>query len=232
MTATSARPSMSRCATEQSWRSISTGRRRTAWSPPRSCPSSGCTRPTTAASIAAAKPAETYPGFALRLAPYGYNVAVVDFRGVYASYGKNIAYNRGEWVDAARLDAYDVTEWFAKQPWTNGKIGMWGCSATGGSQMQALTTRPPSLKAVVPMSAEFDAYSVHHDGRRLRAWAYCASRTVRREQRCRWRATDRRRRSTDPMAAASLAAAVASHGDNIESVGVVPFKDSVSRRPA
>jgi putative CocE/NonD family hydrolase len=68
--------------------------------------------------------AETYPGFALKLAPYGYNVAVVDFRGVYASYGMNIGYNRGEWVDAAKFDAYDITEWFAKQPWSNGRIGM------------------------------------------------------------------------------------------------------------
>lgn len=81
------------------------------------------------------------------------------FRGVYASYRRNVGYYRGEWVDAAKYDAYDMTEWFAKQPWSNGRIGMWGCSATGGSQMQALTTRPPSLKAVIPMSAEFDAYS-------------------------------------------------------------------------
>ncbi len=171
--------------------------------------------------------AETYPGFALRLAPYGYNVAVVDFRGVYASYGKNIAYNRGEWVDAAKWDAYDVTEWFAKQPWSNGKIGMWGCSATGGSQMQALTTRPPSLKAVVPMSAEFDAYAFTTTGgvsaprpqAPPNATGEAASITTR----------DRLAAAVDgPEAAAQLAAAVASHKDNIESVGIVPFKDSVS----
>ena len=91
---------------------------------------------------------------------HGYNVAVVDFRGVYASYGSNKGYNRGEWIDPAKNDAYDVTEWFAKQPWSNGNIGMWGCSAVGGSQMQAATTRPPSLKAIVPQSAEFDPYPV------------------------------------------------------------------------
>ena len=108
--------------------------------------------------------AETYPGFALRLVQHGYHVAVVDFRGVYASFGQNRAYNRGEWLDAARMDAYDITEWFAKQPWSNGRIGMWGCSATGGSQMQAATTAPPSLKAIFPMSAEFDAYSFQVNG--------------------------------------------------------------------
>src|SRR6185312_8325848 len=31
--------------------------------------------------------AEKYPGFALQLVKYGYNVAVVDFRGLYASFG-------------------------------------------------------------------------------------------------------------------------------------------------
>ena len=68
--------------------------------------------------------------------------------------------NLGEWIDPASNDAYDVTEWFAKQPYSNGNIGMWGCSAVGGSQMQAATTRPPSLKAVVPQSAEFEPYPV------------------------------------------------------------------------
>lgn len=108
--------------------------------------------------------ADAYPGFALQLVQFGYNVAVVDFRGVHASFGQNRAYNRGEWLDAARLDAYDVSEWFAAQSWTNGRIGMWGCSATGGSQMQAATTAPPSLKAIFPMSAEFDAYSFQVNG--------------------------------------------------------------------
>jgi predicted acyl esterase len=101
---------------------------------------------------------ETYPGAAARLIAYGYVVAIVDFRGLYSSHGQNIAYNRGEWVPAARMDAYDITEWLAMQPWSTGKIGMWGCSATGGSQLQAATTMPPHLKAIFPMSCEFDAY--------------------------------------------------------------------------
>ena len=88
----------------------------------------------------------------------------MDFRGVYASFGQNRAYNRGEWIDAARMDAYDITEWFARQPWSSGNIGMWGCSATGGSQMQAATMAPPSLKAIFPMSAEFDAYPFRVNG--------------------------------------------------------------------
>lgn len=100
-----------------------------------------------------------YPGFALQLVKYGYNVALVDFRGLYASYGTNKVFNFGEYLPAASMDAYDMTQWFAKQPWSNGRIGMWGCSATGGSQVQAATTRPPALKAIFPMSSTFDSYS-------------------------------------------------------------------------
>lgn len=171
--------------------------------------------------------AETYPGFALRLAPHGYNVAVVDFRGVYASFGKNIAYNRGEWIEAAKWDAYDVTEWFAKQPWSNGKIGMWGCSATGGSQMQALTTRPPSLKAIIPMSAEFDAYHFTTVGGIASPRPQAPPGQSGGNDAV--AARDRLAVPVDgPDGAALLAEAVASHKDNIESVGIVPFKDSVS----
>jgi putative CocE/NonD family hydrolase len=171
--------------------------------------------------------AETYPGYALKLAPHGYNVAVVDFRGVYASYGRNAAYNRGEWVDSAKWDAYDVTEWFAKQPWSNGNIGMWGCSATGGSQMQALTTLPPSLKAVVPMSAEFDVYAFTTMGGVARAAPIAPPGQSGSNNAI--AARDRMAAPVDgPDAAAELQAAIASHKDNIESVGVVPFRDSKS----
>ena len=53
---------------------------------------------------------ERYPGFAIQLVKYGYNVAVVDFRGLYASNGRNRSYNRGEWLLPARNDSYDMTE--------------------------------------------------------------------------------------------------------------------------
>lgn len=93
---------------------------------------------------------ENYPGKAMQLVKYGYVVAIVDFRGLYASFGRNKAFNRGEWLDSARFDAYDITEWLAKQSWSTGKIGMWGCSATGGSQMQALSTAPPQSQGDLP----------------------------------------------------------------------------------
>ena len=89
--------------------------------------------------------AQLYPGAALGLVKYGYVVAVVDKRGFYASYGTT--YSLDGW------DGYDITEWLAAQPWSTGKVGMWGCSATGGTQVATANLMPPSLKAIFPMSS-------------------------------------------------------------------------------
>lgn len=107
---------------------------------------------------------DCYAGTASQLVKFGYVIATVDFRGLYASYGHNQGFNRGEWISSARTDAYDVCEWLAEQPWSNGNIGMWGCSATGGSQMQAVTEASPHLKAIFPMSFEFDVYDFRVPG--------------------------------------------------------------------
>jgi uncharacterized protein len=166
-----------------------------------------------------------YPGFALQLVKYGYNVAVVDFRGLYASFGTNKVYNFGEYLPPATTDAYDMTEWFAKQPWSNGRIGMWGCSATGGSQMQAATTRPPALKAIFPMSSVFDAYSFLVIGGVPLKPFLPASQAV----------TSDRDKTAVPVdgldGPAELAQAIAEHRGNVDAgdVGVgsvLPFRDS------
>ncbi len=165
------------------------------------------------------------PGFALQLVKFGYNVALVDFRGLYASFGANEVYNFGEYLPPATTDAYDMTEWFAKQPWSNGRIGMWGCSAQGGSQMQAATTRPPALKAIFPMSSVFDAYSfLVIGGVTLRPFMPASQ-----------AATSERDKTAVPVdgpeGAAELAAAIAGHKNNVDApdVGVgstLPFRDS------
>lgn len=88
------------------------------------------------------------------LTPYGYVVAVVDTRGMGASYGTR----RGMQDRTEAWDAYDITEWFAEQPWCDGQVGMWGCSYNGGSVYQAVTTMPPSLRAVLPGCSDFDKW--------------------------------------------------------------------------
>jgi uncharacterized protein len=170
---------------------------------------------------------ETYPGTAVRLLEYGYVVAVVDFRGLYASHGKNVAYNRGEWAAAARMDAYDITEWLAAQPWSTGKIGMWGCSATGGSQLQAATTKPPHLTAIFPMSCEFDAYAFAVAGgvaprKGVPTSVPPAGDTPAAQRDARAEPVD----GDDDRA--QLRAALAEHSTNRENAGYVPLRDSTS----
>lgn len=168
--------------------------------------------------------AKAYPGYALDLVKHGYVVAVADFRGLHASFGRNVGFNRGEWAPAAWWDAYDLTEWFARQPWSSGRVGMWGCSATGGSQLQAAATAPPSLRAIMPMSAEFDAYGFQHMG----GMDFPSPRAPRTSA----EANAERDRTAAPVdgpdADGLLAAAVASHAANAETVGEVPWRDSLS----
>ncbi|MCV9387361.1 CocE/NonD family hydrolase [Reichenbachiella ulvae] len=168
---------------------------------------------------------DCYAGTASELVKYGYVVATVDFRGLYGSFGHNEGFNRGEWVGPARNDAYDITEWLAVQPWSDGNIGMWGCSATGGSQMQAATTAPPHLKAMFPMSFDFDTYAFRVPGGigNPSRWPQPDDGLTSQQRRDRWAATvDGDEDST------LLKAAIKQHEGTIESAGYVPFRDGYS----
>ena len=74
----------------------------------------------------------------------GYAVVIQDVRGRYASDGEFNAYwNEGQ-------DGYDTIEWAAKQPWSNGNVGMFGLSYPGAVQWLAAVEHPPHLRAMVP----------------------------------------------------------------------------------
>ena len=47
-------------------------------------------------------------------------------------------------------DGYDMIGWIAKQPWSNGKVGMVGCSSTAEYQFGVAATEPPALAAMNP----------------------------------------------------------------------------------
>jgi len=166
-----------------------------------------------------------YPGKAINLVKFGYIVAVADFRGLYASFGHNAGFNRGEWQDWTRMDAYDITEWLARQSFSDGKIGMWGCSATGGSQMQALSTAPPHLKAIFPMSCEWDVFGFVANGGITPPNGVPT-------QIMRGDAREARDRTAAPVDGADgqqlMTQAIAEHKDNLETAGYTPFRDSVA----
>jgi putative CocE/NonD family hydrolase len=94
------------------------------------------------------------------LIQHGYVIGAVDVRGGGASFGTR----HGEFSREEAYDAYDITEWFAEQPWCTGNIGMFGISYLGITQYTAASTQPPHLKAIFPQMAMFDLYTFTYPG--------------------------------------------------------------------
>ena len=49
-----------------------------------------------------------------------------------------------------RNDGHDCIEWIAEQPWSDGNVGMDHGSYNAMTQLQAASTAPPALKAIIP----------------------------------------------------------------------------------
>ena len=78
----------------------------------------------------------------------GFAVVDVNMRGTGCSGG---AFNYFEPLQ--NLDAYDVIQTIAHQPWVlRHKVGMFGVSYGGISQLFAAQLRPPALEAIAPLS--------------------------------------------------------------------------------
>jgi len=100
-------------------------------------------------------------GLALRsLLRAGYVVAVADIRGKGASFGAR----RGFQDRTEAQDGHDLVEWLARQPFSNGKVGMIGCSYLGGTTFHTASTTPPSLKAVFIGATDLDKYAFVRNG--------------------------------------------------------------------
>jgi putative CocE/NonD family hydrolase len=85
---------------------------------------------------------------------HGYIVAVLDPKGAGASFG----YRVGDWSWEEALDARELIEWLAAQPYCSGKVGMWGFSYMGGIQFIISATKPPHLTAIVPEVTTVDQF--------------------------------------------------------------------------
>lgn len=108
------------------------------------------------------------------LTDYGYVAVQVARRGNGQSFGTRRGYHdRNE-----TQDTYEVTEWLAAQPWSTGAIGMYGCSNTGDAAMQALTVRPPHLKAVFSGCFSWNKYDAFRRGGIFAQWGTGPTRTV------------------------------------------------------
>lgn len=82
----------------------------------------------------------------------GYVYVYQDVRGRHESEGKWEPFRND--LD----DGYDTIEWAAKQPWSNGKVGMEGGSYLGHVQWRAAMTSPPHLVAIFPRVASTSPY--------------------------------------------------------------------------
>src|SRR6516164_2550925 len=95
--------------------------------------------------------------FAQRAASHGYVVFLQDVRGRYTS--------DGEWYPFLHEseDGYDTVEWAAALPYSDGRVGMFGGSYVGATQMLAAIVHPPHLAGICPVVTA----SNYHDG-----WTY------------------------------------------------------------
>jgi putative CocE/NonD family hydrolase len=91
--------------------------------------------------------ADMFHDRAMYFARRDYVFALVDVRGRGNSDGEFEPFLH----DAN--DGYDTVEWLAAQPWSNGKVAMWGGSYSGFSQWATAKTRPPHLATIVPAAA-------------------------------------------------------------------------------
>jgi putative CocE/NonD family hydrolase len=94
----------------------------------------------------------------MRFARNGYAVVIQDCRGCHASDGEWSPFRKD------REDGYDTIEWAAAQPWSSGKVGMYGGSYLGTLQWMAASGQPPHLVAMAPMVSPSSGRSMMFQG--------------------------------------------------------------------
>ncbi|MDI3422494.1 CocE/NonD family hydrolase [Streptomyces luteolus] len=107
-------------------------------------------------------------------AGHGYASVRVDVRG----HGNSEGLPGDEYSATELADGVAVVEWLAAQPWSTGKVGMFGISWGGFNSLQIAALAPEPLKAIVTVCSADDRYDndVHYMGGSLlavdmHAWA-------------------------------------------------------------
>ena len=83
----------------------------------------------------------------------GYTFVMVDLRGFGGSTGCLDWAGPGETADVV-----SAVEWTASQPWSNGKVGMYGKSYDGVTGLIGVNQQPEGLAAVVAQEPVYDLY--------------------------------------------------------------------------
>lgn len=95
----------------------------------------------------------------VQLAKDGYVVVIQETRSAIDTEGKTLPFFSDGW--GKLQDGYDTVEWLACSSYTNGKIGTWGASALGITQLLMAPANPPHLKCQYIVVA---AASLYHHG--------------------------------------------------------------------
>jgi hypothetical protein len=93
------------------------------------------------------------PDSAPALLAAGYAVLGVSIRGTSCSTGTFDAFTPQEYSDGAA-----AVEWAAQQPWSTGRVGMFGDSFPGIMQVGVAGLRPAHLDAIAPWQVTTDMY--------------------------------------------------------------------------
>ena len=96
------------------------------------------------------------------LAGHGYACARVDMRGS----GESDGLMWDEYLKQEQDDALEVIDWLSHQPWSTGKVGMFGISWGGFNALQVAARRPPALKAIITIDSTVDRFAddIHYKG--------------------------------------------------------------------
>jgi uncharacterized protein len=76
----------------------------------------------------------------------GYAYVAMNERGHFFSEGNY------DILGPPLTDGYDAIQWISTQPWSNGKVGLIGCSSTAEWQLGVASTAPPGLATIIPES--------------------------------------------------------------------------------
>ena len=106
------------------------------------------------------------PGYLSEVAAHGYVGMLAYARGTGKSTGAAVPFQReGE-------DLRAVINWIAMQPWSDGRVGMYGSTYSGFTPWAAAKRLPPALKAIAVTSPTAPGIDMPDDGGVFRNFAY------------------------------------------------------------
>jgi uncharacterized protein len=102
------------------------------------------------------KSSEIQVGAHIYFAERGYVFLVQDTRGRFASEGTFYPFLDDAWLQ--NRDGHDTVQWIARQPWSDGKVGVLGGSYTGQTAYMVAPTQPPALAAMFVRESASDLF--------------------------------------------------------------------------